>query len=60
MLIIKKRYGSVFGTYYGVRPVFNTSDVNHIKTILGDLKTFPNSSSFEFTDEYLKHSIVCH
>lgn len=52
------RYGQVFGTYFGTKPILNTSVVEHIKTVLGDLKTFPNESTVEFNDKYLTHSMV--
>lgn len=52
-----KEYGPVFGTYFNTKPILNTSDPEHIKTVLGDLKLFPNRSSIEFNDKFLSNSI---
>lgn len=52
-----KELGPCFGTYFGVSPVFNTSRIEDIKTVLSDLRTFPNESSINFNDRYLANSI---
>jgi len=53
-----KEFGPVFGTYFNTCPVFNTSRVEDIKTVLSDLKTFPNDASIQFNDKYLQNSIL--
>ena len=58
LIFLIRRFGQVFGTYFGTKPVLKTSNPEHIKMILGDLKTFPNESAIEFNDKYLQNSMV--
>nr|WPM94899.1 cytochrome p450 4728A1 [Polyphagotarsonemus latus] len=52
------KYGQCFGTYKGLRPVFNTSKPEHIRFILNSPNIFHSLGNFSFYDNYFKHSVL--
>jgi len=51
------KYGPVFGTYAGSKPVFNTSVPEHIKQVLMNPDDFNQTEVFEIGDDYIRHSL---